>query len=49
MKTKLLISLLVFGTFIHINAQETTTIIKPSPTDSKKSLLTLKLSDKLET
>jgi pimeloyl-ACP methyl ester carboxylesterase len=49
MKTKLLLSILVFGTLFQINAQETTTIIKPSPTDSKKSLLTLKLSDKLET
>ena len=49
MKTKLLLSLLVFGTLFQINAQETTTIIKPSLTDSKKSDLSLKLEDKLET
>lgn len=49
MKTKLLLLILVFGTFIQINAQEITPLIKPTLADSKKSTLTLKLSDKLET
>lgn len=49
MKTKLLYSILVFGTIFQIYAQETTNLIKPSPNDSKKSALSLKLEDKLET
>ena len=40
---------MLFGTFIQINAQGTISLIKPSITDSKKSALSLKLADKLET
>jgi uncharacterized alpha/beta hydrolase family protein len=49
MKTKLLLSILLFGTLFQIDAQEISKIIKSVPTDSKKSPSTLKLSDKLET
>lgn len=49
MKTKLLLSILVFGTLFQTNAQETTNLIKPSPTDLMKSALSLKIADKLET
>lgn len=49
MKSKLFIPILLFGTLFQINAQETTNLNKPSPNDSKKSALSLKLEDKLET
>jgi pimeloyl-ACP methyl ester carboxylesterase len=48
MISKLLLSILLFGTLFEIDAQEIRTIIKPVPTDSKMSPSTLKLSDKLE-
>lgn len=48
MKTKLLLSILFFGTLLQSNAQERSQIIKPSITDTKKSTPTLKLSENLE-
>ena len=47
-KSKLLLTLMFFGTLFQTNAQESSRIIKPEKTDSKKSTTPLKLSDNLE-
>lgn len=48
MKTKLLLTLMLFGTLFKINAQESSRIIKPEKIDSEKSTTPLKLSENLE-
>lgn len=49
MKTKLLLSILLFGTQIQIDAQELSRIVKPTPTESKNSPQSLIILDTLYT
>ncbi len=49
MKTKLLLSILLFGTQFQIDAQELSRILKPTPTESKNSPQSLIVLDTLDT